>query len=56
MEAICSTWEKPLVIGEDALNFGGGRTDEFLKTEKRMAWMQGTVEKEGGKYAGVFIE
>ena len=34
MEAICSTWEKPLVIGEDALNFGGGRTDEFLKQRK----------------------
>jgi len=34
MEAICRTWEKLFVIREDALNFGGGGTDEFLNREK----------------------
>ena len=34
MEAICKTWEKPLVIGEDALDFEGGGTDEFLSKER----------------------
>ena len=42
------------MIGEDALNFGGGRADEFLNRE-RVAWMRGVVEKKGGKYTDVFI-
>ena len=34
MEAFGKTWEKSLIVEEDALKSGGGRTDEFLKQRK----------------------
>ena len=34
MEAIGKTWEKSLIVEEDALKSGGGGTDEFLSRKK----------------------
>ena len=39
--------EEPLVIGEDALNFGGGRADEFLNRERDGLDARGCGEERG---------
>jgi hypothetical protein len=39
--------EEPLVIGEDALNFGGGRADEFLNRERVGLDARGCGEERG---------
>ena len=40
--------EEPLVIGEDALDFEGGGTDEFLSKEKNSSDVE-AVKKKGGR-------
>ena len=54
MEAICRTWEKPLVIEEGALKSGGGGANEFLNKGKDGLGVGSVVEK-GEEYADVFI-
>ena len=47
--------EEPLVIGEDALKFGGGGADEFLNREKDGLDARSCGEEKGKKYTDVFI-
>ena len=54
MEAICRTWEKPLVIEEGALKSGGGGADEFL-SRGRNGLRAGAIKKKGEEYDDIFI-
>ena len=55
METISRTWEKPLVLGEDAPEFGGGGADEFLNREKDGLSARSCGEEKGKRYTNVFI-
>ena len=55
MEAICRTWEKPRVLGDDAPEFGGGRADEFLNREENGLNARSCGEEKGKGYTDVFI-
>ena len=47
MEAICRTWEKLQLLGENAPEFRGGGADEFLSREKHGPSARGCREEEG---------
>ena len=55
MVTISRTWEKPLVLGEDAPEFGGGGADEFLNREKDGLSARSCGEEKGKRYTNVFI-
>ena len=55
MEAICRTWEKLRVLGEDAPEFRGGGADEFLSREEDGMNMKSYGEEKGKGYTDVFI-
>ena len=55
MEAICRTWEKPRVFGEDTPEFEGGGADEFLNGEEDVSNARSCREGKGEGCTDVFI-
>ena len=55
MEAICRTWEKFRVLGEDAPEFRGGGVGEFLNVEENSLNAKSYGEEKGKEYTDIFI-
>ena len=55
MGTISRTWEKPLVLGEDAPEFGGGGADEFLNGEEDGSNARSSREGKGEGCTDIFI-